>query len=498
MTTLKTNRDRTYNYEYDGEGDRVHEEKIINSPYDLDYKQDTEEWFDYMQSLPFTEVEELLEAKKSDESFDAMRYQLTYRRKNGLCASNLIKDPKSNEKCEYKDYLLDKTVENTLVLSENDDIHIYGEERISTENTDGTRTYLSGNNQSVMTEISSKGTMSQIEYDDFGKTDDKTSGYGYDGEKLDTTGNIYLRARYYNPRIGQFIQIDDYKGTQDNLTSQNRYTYCLNNQYKYMDPSGNSITVALLGLTAYELAKYLAIGFVIVGGVLAIKQATTKKSTARSTKGIIKPVKDILKKGKKATKNLKNTIAKKVAKKVKPKKVIQAVTKAIAPAIPVGIKALKSTLTIPQPCPWDKVPNIKDLPNDILSLISSVGLTFVATGIYERINIDKKYKWSKENHHMIPKDDNYSNTHGSLEAIREKLRQKQINPRTDRRNIVRIHTAIHKTTLSRVYKNGIIRAFGGLECSEILVKLRTLRVIFRAIDNNLYPFDRVPTSHIYY
>lgn len=78
-----------------------------------------------------------------------------------------------------------------------------------------------------------------------------------------------------------------------------------------MDPSGNSITVALLGLTAYELAKYLAIGFVIVGGVLAIKQATTKKSTARSTKGIIKPVKDILKKGKKATKNLKNTITKK-------------------------------------------------------------------------------------------------------------------------------------------------------------------------------------------
>lgn len=502
LTTLKTNRDRTYNYEYDGEGDRVHEEKIINSPYDLDYKQDTEEWFDYMQSLPFTEVEELLEAKKSDESFDAMRYQLTYRRKNGLCASNLIKDPKSNEKCEYKDYLLDKTVENTLVLSENDDIHIYGEERISTENTDGTQTYLSGNNQSVMAVISSKGTMSQIEYDDFGKTDDKTSGYGYDGEKLDTTGNIYLRARYYNPRIGQFIQIDDYKGTQDNLTSQNRYTYCLNNQYKYMDPSGNSITVALLGLTAYELAKYLAIGFVIVGGILAIKQATTKKSTARSTKGIIKPVKDILKKGKKATKNLKITITKKIkntiTKKIKPKKVIQTVTKAIAPTIPVGIKALKSTLTIPQPCPWDKVPNIKDLPNDILSLISSVGLTFVATGIYERINIDKKYKWSKENHPMIPKDDNYSNTQGSLPKIRKVLTDNKIDPKTDRRNIVRIHTAIHKTTLSHVYKDGIIRAFGGLQCSEILLKLRTLRVIFRAIDNNLYPFDRVPTNHIYY
>lgn len=29
------------------------------------------------------------------------------------------------------------SAENTLVLSENVDIHIYGEERISTENTDG-------------------------------------------------------------------------------------------------------------------------------------------------------------------------------------------------------------------------------------------------------------------------------------------------------------------------------------------------------------------------
>ncbi|RHQ84970.1 response regulator [Coprobacillus sp. AF21-8LB] len=53
-----------------------------------------------------------------------------------------------------------KTAENTLVLSENDDVHIHGEERISTENADGTQTYLSGNNQSVMAEISSKGTMS--------------------------------------------------------------------------------------------------------------------------------------------------------------------------------------------------------------------------------------------------------------------------------------------------------------------------------------------------
>ena len=350
LTTLKTNRDRTYNYEYDGEGDRIHEEKIINSPYDLDYKQDTEEWFDYMQSLPFTEVEELLDAKKSDESFDAMRYQLTYRRKNGLCASNLIKDPKSNEKCEYKDYLLDKTAENTLVLSENDDVHIYGEERISTENADGIQTYLSGNNQSVMAEISSKGTMSQIEYDDFGKTDDKTSGYGYDGEKLDTTGNIYLRARYYNPRIGQFIQIDDYKGTQDNITSQNRYTYCLNNQYKYVDPSGHFgiTTMVVLGILSYTGIGLLGIGLAAnekrkreeKEKAIKVANKNSKKKKKDDNNHNLNPTPS---KGKGATSSVTNGIKKTVSET---RKIVNKTVKQTAKTI---------QKKIPEPCPNDKV-----------------------------------------------------------------------------------------------------------------------------------------------
>lgn len=492
LTTLKTNRNRTYNYEYDGEGDRVHEEKIINSPYDLDYKQDTEEWFDYMQSLPFTEVEELLEAKKSDESFDAMRYQLTYRRKNGLCASNLIKDPKSNEKCEYKDYLLDKTVENTLVLSENDDIHIYGEERISTENTDGTQTYLSGNNQSVMAVISSKGTMSQIEYDDFGKTDDKTSGYGYDGEKLDTTGNIYLRARYYNPRIGQFIQIDDYKGTQDNLTSQNRYTYCLNNQYKYMDPSGNSITVALLGLTAYELAKYLAIGFVIVGGILAIKQATTKKSTVRSTKGIIKPVKDILKKGKKATKNLKNTITKKIkntiTKKIKPKKVIQTVTKAIAPTIPAGIKALKSTLTIPQPCPVPTNKSWNDVSNNLRNMAKTLGMLGVLNYLLGKVDINKKYKYPTNRHHIVFRTGKYGRSPHSLDDSREDVIKVYGNINVEQ-NIAEIYTGIHVHIHTNIYKEVIVNLFPQKlykTPEKVKIRLQTMKSFLLSLNTFFY------------
>lgn len=303
-----------------------------------------------MQSLPFTEVEELLDAKKSDESFDAMRYQLTYRRKNGLCASNLIKDPKSNEKCEYKDYLLDKTAENTLVLSENDDVHIYGEERISTESADGTQTYLSGNNQSVMAEISSKGTMSQIEYDDFGKTDDKISGYGYDGEKLDTTGNIYLRARYYNPRIGQFVQIDDYKGTQDNITSQNLYTYCLNNQYKYVDPSGHFgiTTMVVLGILSYTGIGLLGIGLAAnekrkreeKEKAIKVANKNSKKKKKDDNNHNLNPTPS---KGKGATSSVTNGIKKTVSET---RKIVNKTVKQTAKTI---------QKKIPEPCPNDKV-----------------------------------------------------------------------------------------------------------------------------------------------
>ena len=474
LTTLKTNRDRTYNYEYDGEGDRIHEEKIINSPYDLDYEQDTEEWFDYMQSLPFTEVEELLDAKKSDESFDAMRYQLTYRRKNGLCASNLIKDPKSNEKCEYKDYLLDKTAENTLVLSENDDVHIYGEERISTENADGTQTYLSGNNQSVMAEISSKGTMSQIEYDDFGKTDDKTSGYGYDGEKLDTTGNIYLRARYYNPRIGQFVQIDDYKGTQDNITSQNRYTYCLNNQYKYVDPSGNDF---VLGIAI--------IGSIMILGSYVLGSLATP-ALRKANKNLTNVVSNALEKGKKATNNLKNTIA----KKINSKKVIQTVTKAIAPAIPVGIKVLKSTLTIPQPCPTSV--GFDQLPKELLPTIHGLAgaSAFVNEYLSKLYRVKKREK--KEKHHIVAKKawdecgrvkhDFYLNKPRT--AISHNLGSLDVEP-----NYAYISNTLHRYIHTRLYYGSIYINFQGLvEENEknkrtILIRLGMYRKILEGLSD---------------
>ena len=66
-----------------------------------------------------------------------------------------------------------------------------------------------------------------------GERTSDTNPFRYAGEYYDTeTGNIYLRARYYDPSIGRFISLDPIKdGT-------NWYVYCSNNPVAFVDPSG--------------------------------------------------------------------------------------------------------------------------------------------------------------------------------------------------------------------------------------------------------------------
>ena len=55
----------------------------------------------------------------------------------------------------------------------------------------------------------------------------------YGGQQYDAEmEQYYLRARYYNPMIGRFMQEDTYRGDGLNL-----YAYCANNPVMYYDPS---------------------------------------------------------------------------------------------------------------------------------------------------------------------------------------------------------------------------------------------------------------------
>lgn len=80
------------------------------------------------------------------------------------------------------------------------------------------------------------------QYDAFGipleTTEQLNNRIRYTGQQYDElTEQYYLRARYYNPVAGRFMQEDVYQGDGLNL-----YAYCGNNPVVYYDPSGYAST----------------------------------------------------------------------------------------------------------------------------------------------------------------------------------------------------------------------------------------------------------------
>src|SRR3989344_7007467 len=69
------------------------------------------------------------------------------------------------------------------------------------------------------------------------------SRYTYTGKEIDSTGLSYYGARYYSADIlRRFTQADPLIQDPFNPQNLNRYSYVLNNPYKYTDPSGNEPT----------------------------------------------------------------------------------------------------------------------------------------------------------------------------------------------------------------------------------------------------------------
>ncbi|MBI2854591.1 MAG: hypothetical protein HYX87_06710 [Chloroflexi bacterium] len=168
------------------------------------------------------------------------------------------------------------------------------------------------NSTSVST-TSTGAQQSTIRYFPYGATRSSTGTLGtdqqYTGQRLDGTGlyyygarYYYYGARYYDPQIGRFISPDQvthsgplpFGKTIDALTvsydgpwaltsksnlpalpavvdpqEHNRYTYVLNNPFKYTDPTGNQVQVGVLvpvlvgaGPVGWTILGILGIGLV--------------------------------------------------------------------------------------------------------------------------------------------------------------------------------------------------------------------------------------------
>ena len=96
---------------------------------------------------------------------------------------------------------------------------------------------------SVHAEVNSSGAVVASQtYTPYGDPINATGSFAspfeFTGEQTDSTGQIYLRARYYAPGMGVFTARDPYEGTPARPMSLNGYSYVEGNVVNAVDPSG--------------------------------------------------------------------------------------------------------------------------------------------------------------------------------------------------------------------------------------------------------------------
>ena len=145
--------------------------------------------------------------------------------------------------------------------------YVRGEDLIFQKNKQASISYYLHNAHGDVTKLvdSAGNVRNSYSYDAFGNitsyVEQVENRFRYTGEQFDTaTGQIYLRTRYYDPKIGRFTQENPYRGDGLNL-----YTYVSNNPVKYIDPTGlakctaaQNFDKALDGLqTALDIAGFI-------------------------------------------------------------------------------------------------------------------------------------------------------------------------------------------------------------------------------------------------
>ncbi|MEO3944981.1 RHS repeat-associated core domain-containing protein [Gorillibacterium sp. CAU 1737] len=124
--------------------------------------------------------------------------------------------------------------------------YLRGNQLIARYGADGTKSYYQFNGHGDVTELrdGSGNVQNSYSYDIWGnpvvQTEAVDNLFRYSGEYLDKATSLqYLRARWYDPDMGRFLNEDTYEGQEDSPQSLNLYSYVINNPLIYTDPSGH-------------------------------------------------------------------------------------------------------------------------------------------------------------------------------------------------------------------------------------------------------------------
>jgi len=147
-------------------------------------------------------------------------------------------------------YLVDNNTDYAQVVAETDLTgsvsveYTFGDDLISQTRGLEVASYLYDGLGSTRGLTDSVGTATDhYYYDAFGNTlavDGLTENdYLFTGEQFDSAlGNYYLRARYYDPGVGRFTQMDTWKGNRSDPVTLHKYLYANVDPVNNIDPSG--------------------------------------------------------------------------------------------------------------------------------------------------------------------------------------------------------------------------------------------------------------------
>lgn len=124
--------------------------------------------------------------------------------------------------------------------------YVGGSDLAMQEDANGTKAYYLQNAHGDIVSLldSASNVLNRYEYDIWGQPmvadEQVNNSLLFAGEFWDHTLSLqYLRARWYDPSQGRFLNEDTFEGKYDSPFTQNLYAYVLHNPLKYQDPTGH-------------------------------------------------------------------------------------------------------------------------------------------------------------------------------------------------------------------------------------------------------------------